>query len=118
MIGPTLLKIFQEGLDQGLMVSSMRKGVTRILDKVRGTPSVTDLRPITLLSTDYKIMTEIIAARLNGVLPNVLKSGQLCSTAPKNILFGATNFLSTIDYVNTNNLSAYITSFTSSKLMT
>ena len=111
IIGPTLLEVFQEGLDNGVLVPSMRKGVTRLLNKVQGIPSVTDLRPITLLSTDYKIMTKLLVSRLTRVLPSVLTSGQLCSNSPRNILFGASNLLSTIDYINLNNLSAYLISF-------
>ena len=34
------------------------------------------------------------------VLPDVLTTGQLCSTPPKNILFGAVGLLSSIDYIN------------------
>lgn len=111
IISPTILQVFQESLDSGILPSSMRQGVTRLLNKVQGVPKVTDLRPITLLSCDYKLMTKIMVKRLTRVLPEVLTSNQLCSNAPKNILFGASNLLSSIDYVNINNLSAYVISF-------
>jgi hypothetical protein len=78
---------------------------------VEGVPSTNQLRPITLLSTDYKIATKVLVGRLSKVLPSVLTSGQLCSNTPKNILFGASNILSTIDYINQNNLSGYLLSF-------
>ena len=38
--------------------------------------------------------------RINTVLPDVLTTGQLCSTPSKNILFGAVGLLSSIDYIN------------------
>lgn len=111
VIAPTMLEVLNTAVNSGLLPESMRKGVTRLLSKVPGTPSVSQLRPITLLSTDYKILTKMLTGRLSRVLPDLLQSGQLCGTKPKNILFGASNILSSIDYVNVNHLDAYIISF-------
>lgn len=35
-------------------------------------------RPITLLNTDYKILTAILAARLKPILPNIVNATQKC----------------------------------------
>jgi exonuclease III len=111
IVGPTLVRVFVEELGSGSLVKSKRVGVTRLLNKVKNTPSVTDLRPITLLTTDYKILSKILVKRLNLVLPSILLSNQLCSVPPKNILFGATNFISSLEYVNAKNIPAFIVSF-------
>ncbi len=37
------------------------------------------LRPITLLNSDYKLLTKVFEARLMEVLPTILHKSQLCS---------------------------------------
>ena len=53
-----LLEVFQCQLDRMQIVSSNKQGVTRLLPKVKGVPTVQDLRPITLLNSDYKILSK------------------------------------------------------------
>ena len=61
-------------------------------------PRDDQLRPITLLCLDYKILSKIITNRLLGVMGEVVKSGQSCSVPNQNILFGGHNILSVIQY--------------------
>ena len=101
IIGPTVVELFQYELDNLELIQSNRVGATRLLNKVPGqVPTVNQLRPITLLCTDYKLLSKVLVKRINTVLPDVLTAGQLCSTPPKNILFGAVGLLSSIDYIN------------------
>ena len=113
IIGPTLLQVYHDQLDQQLLLPSFRKGVTRLLNKVEPQiPQVNQLRPITLLSCDYKIMTKLITARLNKVLPSVITSGQLCSKKNQNILFGASNLVSSLlSFQQSSDSSGFIVSF-------
>ena len=101
VIGDTLLIVLNGVLEEG----GLEHGVTRVLSKVDLTPSVLELRPITLLCCDYKIGTKCLAQRVVPVMPQIIKSGQLCSVDGRNILFGATNLISAIEYINQNNLS-------------
>ena len=78
--------------------------MTRLAPKVDGVPSVDELRPITLLNCDYKILTKWLVRRMKPVLPYVIKSGQLCTVGQKNILFGVSNILSSILDVKIKNL--------------
>ena len=75
-------------------------GVTRLISKVEGIPKVDELRPITLLNCDYKILSKLLVLRVKPVLPNVITSGQLCTIGRKNILFGVNNILSSVLYAN------------------
>ena len=86
-------------LEKEQLNESMEEALARLIPKVDGTPTVQELRPISLLQTDYKIMTAILAKRLIKVLPIVLKSGQLCSIEGKNISEGMTNMIAKINYV-------------------
>ena len=63
-----------------------------------------ELRPLTLLNCDYRILSKILVQRLKPTLPHVIKSGQLCTVERKNILFGINNILSSVTYSNQNSL--------------
>ena len=45
-------------------------GATKLASKVDGVPSVDELRPITLLNTDYKLLTKWIAKCQETETPN------------------------------------------------
>ena len=111
ILNPFLLKIFQDQLNNFFLTSSSCRGVTRLLKKVEGVPNPSQLRPITLLPCDYKILSKILTNRLNNVLPTVLTSNQLCTNKPNSIFDGMFNILSSIDYINSNKKSAFLISF-------
>ena len=71
-----------------------------MIPKVVGAPKVDELRPITLLNCDYRILSKLLVRRLKPVLPCVIKSGQLCTVGKKNILFGVNNILSSLMLTN------------------
>ena len=75
-----------------------------------GIPRVEELRPITLLNCDYKILAKILVLRMKPVMPHIIRSGQLCSVGKKNILFGVFNVLSSVLYVNQKKRGACILS--------
>ena len=58
---------------------------------------VTQLRPITLLNCDYKLMTKVMVRRLINVLPTVLTISQLCSVQGMSIYDGITAILSVVE---------------------
>ena len=65
-----------------------------------------ELRPITLLNTDYKILTKLFVLRMVPILIFIIKSGQLCTVGRKNILFGVNNILSSLLYIKQKNMGA------------
>ena len=89
-------------------------GATRLIPKVEGVPDVTQLRPITLLQTDYRLLSKCLAVRLHKVMKEVVQPGQL-GTGDRNILTGVYNILSSIDIVNQKNMKAYIASWNAMK---
>ena len=48
--------------------------------------------------------------RLCPVMPEIIKSGQLCSVKHKNILYGISNIISSIDYITAHKIAAYLIS--------
>ena len=109
-IGRALLEVFVKILERKELSVSQRRGVTRLIPKVTGVPKVTQLRPITLLQCDYKILTKILVGRLLPVLPEVISSGQLCSVQGRNILHGASALMSSLLYIEEFNIPAAVVS--------
>ena len=96
---------------EGKLSNEMRIGVTRLLPKTAGVPTVEKVRPI----PDYSIKSRLLTNRLSGVMEDVIKSSQLCNSKKVNIQTGVHNILSTIEYVNMNNLPGALLSFDMSK---
>ena len=67
-----LLQVLQCQLDRTRIIESNKDGVTRLAPKVNGVPSVDELRPITLLNCDYKILSKWLVRRMKPVLPYVI----------------------------------------------
>ena len=95
VIQEDFLEVLQCLLNRKKIVDSNMEGVTRLDRKVDGLPSVDELRPITLLNANYKILSKWFVKRMKPVLHYIIKSGQLCIVG-KNIHFGVSNILSSI----------------------
>ena len=104
------LQVLQCQLDRERIVDSNTVGATRLSSKVAGIPQVDELRPLTLLNCDYRILSKFLVKRMKPVLPFVIKSGQLCTVGKKNILFGVNNILSSVLYVKEKNVGACLLS--------
>ena len=90
-------------------MESGRYGATRLIPKVEGIPDVTQLRPITLLQTDYRLLSKCLAVRLHAVMKEVVHPSQI-GTGDRDILTGVYNIISSIDVVNKKNMKAYLAS--------
>ena len=97
-------------MDRFSILESNRIGATRLIAKVAGVPQVDEFRPITLLNTDYKLLSKLLVKRVKPVLKSIIKSSQLCTVQNKNILFGVSNVLSSVMYINNQNQGACLLS--------
>ena len=100
VIGADFKTILQLQLNRGNIISSNRVGATRLVSKVKGVPQIDELRPITLLNADYKILSKLLVSRMKPILGKVILSRQLCTVQGRNILFGVNNIISSLLYVN------------------
>ena len=103
-------RLFSVNWIGGGIIDSNTMGATRLISKVDGVPQVDQLRPITLLNCDYKILSKILVLRMKPVMPSIIKSGQLCTVGKKNIFFGVNNILSSVLYANQKNRNACLIS--------
>ncbi|KAM7310518.1 hypothetical protein ISCGN_007426 [Ixodes scapularis] len=75
---PILRDVYADVLKRGLLPPSMRQAVTVLIQKKnsKGTPKVDHFRPISLLTSDYKILAKILAKRLEWGLRDVVGEHQ------------------------------------------
>ena len=112
LMGKELLEVVKDQMANFSLIESGRHGAKVVPPKVEGVPYVTELRPITLLCCDYRIMSKTINARLNPVMVEVVESSQLATgEREKNILTGVYDIISTVDYVNKQRKPAFIASY-------
>ncbi len=100
LVGPPLLDGLNAMLNGGLLSPSLWHGVVRLLPKVPGVTMSSQLRPITHLDTDYKLLTKMMVARLLTLLPSVLKATQLCSVRVHSIYDGPASILSAAEFLH------------------
>ena len=110
VLGSRFTRVLQAQLDRVRLIESSKHGATRLVPKVEAVPDVTELRPITLLQVDYRLLSGCLAARLHRVIGEVVERGQL-GTGGRNILTGVYNILCSIDYVNKFSLEAFLASW-------
>ena len=68
-----MLQCFDYAYDSGKLSISQRRGIITLIPKPNKDTTVLDnLRPISLLNTDYKILAKVIAKRLEKVLPKII----------------------------------------------
>ena len=81
LIGEDMVGVLQAVLDRDLLAEPCTRGLTRLIPKVLAPKisEVTEMRPITLLKTDYKLLSSVLTARTRMVLPEVITSRQLAT---------------------------------------
>jgi len=64
------------GFTQGFLTPTLRTGLIKLIPKGKNSSRVEDWRPITLLTTSYKIISGVVASRLEVALPYIIGRGQ------------------------------------------
>ncbi|CAM2111994.1 unnamed protein product [Caretta caretta] len=85
VLGPDLVTVWAESLQSGVLPFSCSRAVLALLPKKGDLRNLRNWRPVSLLSTDYKIVAKAISLRLGSVLADVIHPGQTytvldCST--------------------------------------
>ena len=76
-IGDDVVQSINYAFDKGELSICQKRGIITLLPKKdKPTNILNNLRPITLLNTDYKIATKVIAKRLGEVLPDIICANQ------------------------------------------
>ena len=76
-IGDKLAECLNFGLARGTLALSQRRGVITLLEKKgKDNTLIKNWRPVSLLNTDYKILTKVLSRRLEKHIPSVINPDQ------------------------------------------
>ena len=67
---------FSESLSEGELSTTQTRAIIRLIHKKEDKKLLKNWRPISLLNTDYKILTTTLAKRLQTILPKMINSDQ------------------------------------------
>jgi hypothetical protein len=71
-----MLNMARESFREGILSSTLRTGMLKLIPKGKNNTRVEDWRPISLLSTSYKIISGVVASRLEKTLPHIIGRSQ------------------------------------------
>ena len=98
MIKPEFTKVLQYIFTSFNMSSSQYRAIITLLYKKGEREDLANWRPISLLNTDYKIITKILAQRLKSVLPKLVHPDQKGFIPGRNIADANRLLQDVIDY--------------------
>ena len=81
-----LKELFEDISVTGRMQESMRQAVINCIYKKGKTEDITNWRPISLLNYDYKILTKVLANRLQGSLTDIISTEQTAAIKGRTII--------------------------------
>ena len=115
LLGQDLVDILNFSFTHGSLSDSQRRGIIRLLYKKDDPLELKNWRPISLLNTDYKICTKVLANRLRKVIPLIFSEDQTCGIPDRSIFENLFLIRDTLDYVNHKQLSAAVISLDQEK---
>ncbi len=98
-----MLLMVNETFENGELMESFKLGVIKIIPKKGKAGKIEDWRPITLLCCGYKIISGIVAMRLEKYLTKIIGRAQKGFMKQKNIHTCAANIITCIAQANANN---------------
>ena len=85
ILSKKLTSVYNHAFRTGTLAVSQRRGVISLLFKKGDRTQLKNWRPVTLLNTDYKILTKALANRLQQVLPLIIHTDQTASIKGRTI---------------------------------
>ncbi|CAM2100278.1 unnamed protein product [Caretta caretta] len=85
ILGPDLVTVWAESLQSGVLPLSCRRAVLTLLPKKGDRRDLRNWRPVSLLSTDYKIVAKAISLRLGSVMVDVIHPDQTYTVPGRSI---------------------------------
>ncbi|KAI8486240.1 hypothetical protein Bbelb_359560 [Branchiostoma belcheri] len=115
LMGDDLPMVFNEVFDAGELSPSQKFGVVTLLPKKGDELDPKNKRPISLLNTDYKILTKVLNNRLQSVVSSVLHPDQTCGVPGRSIQCNLRLIRDIVVYANNNNIDCAIVSLDQAK---
>ena len=109
-LGQDLVEVPNYSYEHGQLSDSQKQGIIRLLYKKDDPLLLKNWRLISLLNTDYKICTKVLANRLKKVLSVILSEDQTCGVPGRSIYENLFLLRDTLDYIDHKQLSAALIS--------
>jgi len=115
-IGRSYVNFLNRCLDEGMLPPSLRQGlITLICKDPLNADTLKNWRPISLLNTDYKILSKVLTIRLTKVIKEIVHPDQTCSIPDRTIQDNVHLIRNLVEYTNDKNMPAAIISIDQSK---
>ncbi|CAI5476870.1 unnamed protein product [Closterium sp. Yama58-4] len=101
---PVVHKLFGNILNHNALPPSMLEGRTVLIPKKGNSALVENLRPITLMNSDYKLLAITLANRLQSILPRIIHHAQTAFVKGRKIGDTINDSLDLMDWAALNNL--------------
>jgi hypothetical protein len=98
LIGPLLTKSANESMREGELSNTFRNGIIKLIPKKKESSKIGDWRPITLLACGYKLISGVIAGRIEKFLSKIIGRAQKGFLRFKNIHLCTMNIIENIAY--------------------
>ncbi|CAM2094788.1 unnamed protein product [Caretta caretta] len=85
ILGPDLVTVWAESLQSGVLPLSCRRAVLALLPKKGDLRDLRNWRPVSLLSTDYKIVAKAISLRLGSAMADMVHPDQTYTVPGRSI---------------------------------
>jgi exonuclease III len=103
-LGPLLLLVANTSMQEGKLPTSMLNGIITLIPKKGDLTLLANWRPITLLNTDYKLITSCLARRIISVLPDLITTDQSYCIPNRTIHTNLHLIRDSIDHANQHDL--------------
>ena len=100
LLGAELTQVYNYSFNNGLLTVSQQRGIITLLFKKGDRTQLKNWWPVTLLNTNYKILTRALAKRLQQVLPLIVSCDQTASIKGRKINDNTRLLNDVISYVN------------------
>ncbi|EAL69724.1 hypothetical protein DDB_G0275947, partial [Dictyostelium discoideum AX4] len=111
-VKPILTALFNDILENPHHITTeFTEGLIHTIYKKGNPLLISNRRPITLLNTDYKILSKVINARLLRILPFIINNNQTGFVPHRFIIDNIININELINYLKSKNLPGIITLF-------
>ena len=77
LLGKWVLSSINDAFSEGQFTTDQRRGIIKLLPKRNKPPNrVANLRPISILNVDFKLLTKLLAVRMRDVMPSIIQPDQ------------------------------------------
>jgi len=98
-LGSLLVDVFNQALDRGELLDSMKASVTHLIHKKDDKRELKNWRPISLLNVDFKICSKAVSIRLAGVIGSIVDPDQTCSIPGRSIFSNLSLLRDTLAFI-------------------